>query len=61
MQCGAFVPPKKKKRKSQSGLRTMQTNLGFLFQDLNQKLKFPTTMSTDPYKFSTGCLSATYT
>jgi hypothetical protein len=27
----------------------VQTNLGFFFQDLNQKLKFPTTMSTDPY------------
>jgi hypothetical protein len=52
MQCGAFVPPKGKSN-SQSGWRTVQTNLGFLFQDLNQKLKFSTTMSTDPKPLQT--------
>ena len=46
MQCSAFFQLKGKSN-SQSGWRTVQTNLGFFFQDLNQKLKFPTTMSTD--------------
>jgi hypothetical protein len=46
MRC--LCPAPKGKSNSQSGWRTVQTNLGFLFQDLNQKLKFFTTMSTDP-------------
>ena len=48
MQCGGgpihrsgYFFQLKGKRNSQSGLRTVQTNLSFFFQDLNQKLKFP--------------------
>jgi hypothetical protein len=38
MQCGAFVSPKEKSN-SQSGRRTMQKKLRFLFSELKSELK----------------------